>query len=95
MQPKCWNDNDSIHCGGRGKGCGSPLSVLQNGGYRRGGGTFPNLQYSGGGKEEGVRERNRKGGRKRERVSEKVVEGDLPCRMIERGGEEAELHQMK
>lgn len=46
---------------------------MQNGGYRRGGGTFPNLQYSGKGNEEEVRERNRKGGRKRERVSEKVA----------------------
>lgn len=62
-------------------------------------GALFNSQYSGRGKDEGARERerNRKGGRGSERASEKVaaVEGDLPCRMIERGGEEAELHQMK
>lgn len=78
MQPKCWNDNDSIHCGGRGKGCGSPLSVLQNGGYRRGGGTFPNLQYSGGGKEEGVRERETEREGERERESERESGGGGP-----------------
>lgn len=62
-------------------------------------GALFNSQYSGRGKDEGARERerNRKGGRGSERASEKVaaLEGDLPCRMIERGGEEAELHQMK
>lgn len=44
-----------------------------------------------------MRERERETEREGEGVSEKVaaVEGDLPCRMIERGGEEAELHQMK
>lgn len=48
------------------------LCLCRMGDTEEEGGTLPNLQYSGGGKDEGVRERNRKGGRKRERVSERA-----------------------
>lgn len=75
-------------------------------GIQREGGAFPNLKYSlkrrwGEGEKQNGREKvserewGREEGRERERKKVAVVEGDLPHRVIERGGEETELHQMK
>lgn len=102
-----WNDNESIHGKSRGKGCGSaqlpPTSV-------DGGGDFLQciIEQKRGCKEgkevrewmrKGMQEREyglqRVGGRESERIRERESERTLPRRMIERGGEEAKLPQMK
>lgn len=98
-----WNDNEAIHGKSRGEGCGSaqlpPYKCRQGCGgalsptYNR---AKKGLQGRKGGKaREWMREGSKRGSVGCRRVGERKRERTLPCRMIERGGEEAELPQMK